>query len=80
MTSQPSSDHVTCDTCGTRYEGGHDRARTSGWGITEATTYSGRRKLYVICRKCRGVTHMRPVRKTQEFEDTPLWEDVDDNT
>ena len=74
MTSQHSGDRVTCDTCGDSYEGGHDHARASGWGITQATTHSGEHKQYVICRKCRGLTHKRAPRVVQAFEDTPLWE------
>lgn len=62
-----------CESCGKTYDGTIHQAQVRGWGHWKGQTGGGSEREHIICRDCRIITHKRPARQEQAFEDEPLF-------
>lgn len=51
-------------------------ALAARWGVWDGLNGAGEPMALVICPDCRGYARKRPARRVQDFEDTPLFEEM----
>jgi hypothetical protein len=75
MTARSNGDasEPRCDSCGDTYPGDISQAMVRGWGHWAGQDHGGSARTHTICRKCRTVGHMRPLRPGKDFEDEPMF-------